>query len=540
MMEVPEKKRPSKKRRLDKVIPTLKAENGSRNGGASAAAADGSEPPTVNATSEVIHVNKYEVPYTQHSTDLEAYVSSKHSPTEQNELLTKVAKSKSNSGLEIACLEAKRDLGKNSLDAQIHIQSNDICPYDEALAIRYRAREIGLESFLQESVAQHRIQLQKLCQAFCIPVPVVPLDPPDSQLLARLRKAIAADMGNRIKLHKYNSVEDAISLTRRAKNIMVITGAGMSTSLNIPDFRSRGGLYPKLRDMGFEDPESVFSRDTFEQDPGPFFSVASMILPPTNGKFTPAHAFLRMLQEKSKLLTLYTQNIDGIDRIAGIRRDKLVQLHGSFETATCISCGHCVKGEEIFPEIRKGKVPNCAECAKERQVRIDQMIAIRAQNGRSVRRKIQRGGVDSTSEPAGIMRPDIVFMGEPPKPYLKRFKRDCAQVDLVIVMGTSLPVEPVNTMPSQIPPKVPQIYIGKNQIYHEKSRKIDFDIQLLGECDVVAEILAKGCGWDLRHDMLPKDTTIEIEPWCGLRHCHLILREKMPTNRKDEESELEG
>ncbi|KAF7503369.1 hypothetical protein GJ744_003933 [Endocarpon pusillum] len=415
---------------------------------------------------------------------------------------------------------------------------NDLCTYEEALAIRYHVREIGLEHFFQNSVLEQRIPLQTLSTVFGVTLPTSPSDIADNSLYKRLRKAITVDISNRIKLHKYNSVKDAIALVQHSKNIMVITGAGISTSLDIPDFRSPGGLYSTLRDMGFEDPESVFSRDTFEQDPRPFFSVAAKILPPTDGRYTPAHAFLRLLQDKGKLLTLYTQNIDGIDLIAGIRRDKLVQLHGSFETATCITCEHRVRGEEIFPQIRKCEVPICTECAKERQLRVDQMIAMRAQNGRSVRRKTQRSSGESTSEPGGIMRPDIVFMGEPPRPYLKRFERDCAQVDLLIVMGTSLPVEPVNTMPNKIPPAVPQIYIGKNEMYLERSKRIDFDIQLLGECDVIAELLARGCGWDLKHEMLSKDTVIKAEPWdSGRRHCHEIRQQKIAAKDVDAKTE---
>lgn len=415
---------------------------------------------------------------------------------------------------------------------------NDLCTYEEALAIRYHVRETGLEHFFQDSVLKQRIPLQTLSTVFGVTLPTSPSDIPDKTLYKRLRKAITVDMGNRIKLPKYNSVKDAVALVQHSKNVMVITGAGISTSLDIPDFRSNDGLYSTLRNMGFEDPESVFSRDTFEQDPRPFFSVAAKILPPTDGRYTPAHAFLRLLQDKGKLLTLYTQNIDGIDLTAGIRRDKLVQLHGSFETATCISCEHRVKGEEIFPQIRKCEVPICTECARERQLRIDQMIAMRAQTGRSVRRKTQRSSRESSSEPAGIMRPDIVFMGEPPRPYLKRFGRDCARVDLLIVMGTSLPVEPVNTMPNKIPPKVPQIYIGKNEMCLERSKRIDFDIQLLGECDVVAELLARECGWDLKHEMLSKDTVIEAEPWgSGRRHCHEIRQQKIAAKDVDAKTE---
>jgi NAD+-dependent protein deacetylase SIR2 len=530
-MDAPSCEPSTKRQRVGEVVPASVTETGLERAHP-AGGADIKESSDVKSSSSPIYLDQYHVLGAVHIPDLETDIPSKN--------CQKLCEESEKSVLRPAKAEAQFEHDPGALDPDRRCAGpragragvSEICTYEQTLRIRYQAREIGLERFFTQTVLQQQVSLERLCAAFNVPPPAVPVDPPDSQLLARLKKAIAVDMRNRIKLQKYNSVDDAITLVRNAKNIMVITGAGISTSLNIPDFRSRGGLYSTLEKMGFKDPEYVFSRDTFEQDPLPFFSVASMILPPTDGRFTPAHAFLRLLQEKGKLLTLYTQNIDGIDLTAGIRREKLVQLHGSFETATCITCGYRVNGEVIFGEIRKGEVPLCAVCAKERQIRNDQMAAIRAQNGRSVRRKIQRSSIASNTEASGIMRPDIVFMGEPPKPYEKRFKRDCALVDLVIVMGTSLPVEPVKTMPNHIPPKVPQIYIGKNQMYPERMKKTDFDIQLLGECDVIVELLAKSCGWDLQHEMLPKGTSIEIEPWCGERHHHLILREKIAMKRE--------
>lgn len=528
-----------KKRKVERAVPTLIAETGVGNVG-SVATAEYDKHPDVNVKSESTSLNPYHISCTEYSADLDIHPP----PNDHKQSL----KHSANPRTSPATASVESYIGPNrtkipvgSQESHIHAERSEklnlVCPYDEALAFRYRAREIGLEAFIEEFIVRNHIPLQKVYAAFGVTSASRADNLRDSASITRLRKAIVIDMGNRIKLHKYNSVNDAVNLVRGAKNIMVITGAGISTSLKIPDFRSRDGLYPKLRQMGFQDPEGVFSRDTFEQDPKPFFSIASMILPPTDGKFTPAHAFLRLLQDKSKLLRLYTQNIDGIDLVAGISRGKLIQLHGSFETATCTSCGHCVKGEEIFPEIRKGEVPGCVKCAEERTIRMDQMAAMRAQHGRSVRRKTQRSGIESVAEPAGIMRPDIVFMGEQPNLNRKRLKRDCANADLVIVMGTSLPVAPVNEMPNLVSSDVPQIYIGKNQMFPERNKRIDFDIQLLGECDVVAELLAKGCGWDLKHELLPKDTYIEVEPWCGLRHCHLILREKMSAKRKDEESD---
>ena len=541
MMDTLPSKRSTKKRKADQVSCNFKTEIGLSKAEI-VVTPDISEKSTTNSMSWCTCSDRYHVPCPRYSPGLEGAVPSEHvtqPPKEPQTPGIEVANAAPDCSVSLTSKDLYTDVDGDHSNAQLQEGVTGVCTYDESLAIRYRARESGLEHFFQESVVQRRVPIQKLCTTFGVFLPAVPSGPPDTALQNRLKKAIAIDIGNRIKLQKYNSATDAVALLRNARKIVVVTGAGISTSLNIPDFRSRGGLYSRLRDMGFAEPESVFSRDTFEQDPRPFFSVASMILPPTDGRFTPAHAFLRLLQDKGKLLTLYTQNVDGIDSAAGIRRDRLVQLHGSFGTATCISCGLSVNGKEIFPQIRNGEVPDCAECAKERQNRVDQLIALRAQNGRSVRRKTQ-SSINTTNEPAGVMRPDIVFMGEPPKPYLKRFKRDCAQVDLVIVMGTSLPVEPVSSMPNHIPPDVPQIYIGNEQMYPDRSKRIDFDIQLLGECDVVAEFLAKACAWDLKHEMLPENTLILAEPWSGQRDCDIIRRASMGMKADGEETKREA
>lgn len=532
----------AKRLKVDPATSLSIAVNGIRNADQSGRA-NTNDPKRPTQTSESVYLDKYQIPCSRYPAGSEIVTQLKYlggsSCAELANPLAKAAKIELPSDTEPTLKGFFTEPDRADSKAQLDGRVKSVCTYDEALAIRYHARELGLEKFFQESVVQHHVPLHALCTAFCVPPPALLLDPPDGALRNRLKKAIAVDMCNRIKLQKYNSVNDAIALVQKAKNIVVITGAGVSTSLGIPDFRSPDGLYSKLADMGFQDPESIFSRDTFEQDPQPFFSVASMILPPTDGRFSPAHAFLRLLQDKGKLLTLYTQNIDGIDLTAGIRRDKLVQLHGSFETATCTICPHRVDGQEIFPQLRKGKIPICAKCATERQIRADQMVSMRAQSTRPLRRKPQRSSVDSITASAGIIRPDIVFMGEPPRPHSKRFKRDCAKVDLMIVMGTSLPVEPVNTMPNRIPPKVPQIYIGKKQMYPASNKRIDFDIQLLGECDVVAKLLAQGCGWDLEHEMLPKDTFIAIKPWFPTRHCHEVRRRTGEAEREVEESDTE-
>lgn len=139
----------------------------------------------------------------------------------------------------------------------------------------------------------------------------------------------------------------------------------ISTSLGIPDFRSKDtGLYSQLEHLGLSDPQEVFDIHIFREDPSIFYSIAKDILP-TEKKFSPTHAFIRLLQDKGKLLTNYTQNIDNIEGNAGVLPENIVQCHGSFAKATCVKCQYKVSGDEIFEDLKKGVVPECVQCRKQ-------------------------------------------------------------------------------------------------------------------------------------------------------------------------------
>jgi len=112
------------------------------------------------------------------------------------------------------------------------------------------------------------------------------------------------------------------------------------------------------------------------------------------------------------------------------------------------------------------------------------------------------------------MKPDITFFGEqlPDKFFNTLNDLDRPAVDLVIVIGTSLTVKPVSMIPDCIRSEVPQIYISREPI-----SDIEFDIQLLGDCDiVVAELChAAGEGWDLKHSMTDATKRADIIPGEG-------------------------
>ena len=225
-------------------------------------------------------------------------------------------------------------------------------------------RLVGEDKFIQETVEAGTITARKLCTAFGIRTPPFLLGEPDDAFLPLLGLGICRELSKRVKLPQYNTIDDAVSLLKKSKHIIVLTGAGISTSLGIPDFRSKDtGLYSQLEHLGLSDPQEVFDISIFREDPSIFYSVAKDILPSTN-KFSPTHAFIRLLQDKGKLLTNFTQNIDNLEGHAGILPEKLIQCHGSFATASCVECNYKVKCDEIYKDLKAGRVARCDRCIR--------------------------------------------------------------------------------------------------------------------------------------------------------------------------------
>ena len=153
----------------------------------------------------------------------------------------------------------------------------------------------------------------------------------------------------------------------------------------------------------------MFDIQIFRDDPSIFYSVAKDILPSTN-RFSPTHAFVRLLQEKGKLLTNFTQNIDNLEGHAGILPEKLIQCHGSFATASCVECRYKVRGDEIYKDLKAGRVARCGRCIRRlTQVRPG-VKRKKSSNGNSHSKRKREDYEDSTDEEnydiavAGVMK----------------------------------------------------------------------------------------------------------------------------------------
>uniref|UniRef100_A0A7S0BJ36 Deacetylase sirtuin-type domain-containing protein n=1 Tax=Rhodosorus marinus TaxID=101924 RepID=A0A7S0BJ36_9RHOD len=259
-----------------------------------------------------------------------------------------------------------------------------------------------------------------------------------------------------VEVQNFSSVVDLI---QKSKKILVLTGAGVSVSCGIPDFRSPGGLYDTVRDrFGLEEPQALFDINFFKFNPNPFFTLAKDIFP--GGNVTPslAHRFVRKIEMNGQLLRNYTQNIDGLEKMSGI--EKVIHCHGSFATATCRRCQNQVPGESIREEVLAETIPVCTVCRD---------------------RPVEQG------EEKPILKPDIVFFGEKlVNAFFDNVNADIENADLMIVMGTSLKVAPVARLPSLLDTKVPRILINRELVGSSSQR---FDVELLGNCDDVVKVL---------------------------------------------------
>lgn len=335
--------------------------------------------------------------------------------------------------------------------------------------------------------------------------------------------AIVRAFRKRQKLTQYNTLEDAANLLRKSEKIMVITGAGISTSLGIPDFRSKGtGFYDKVRNLGYESGEEVFDIENFDANPSIFYSLAGDILPDQQ-TFSPTHGFLRLLQDEGRLQTNYTQNIDNLEGLAGIEKERLIQCHGSFATASCRKCRHQVPGKDIFDDIRAKRVARCKRCVPtvaKRPIKKPKAFKLKKNDWEDSSDDDQAYDIPE----AGVMKPDITFFGEQlPDTFFQRFtEHDAKNVDLVVVIGTSLKVAPVSEMPNYLPHDVPHIFISREPIEH-----VNFDIQLLGDCDHVVFELCRKAGWNLKHPMIPPDFRAKVRPVEG-SDCMWTVKPRRP------------
>ena len=239
-----------------------------------------------------------------------------------------------------------------------------------------RANDGGIQQILEQLQNQYKRPL--------------PPPPPQTQTQKEtIKKQMSAVLDNDTTMAKVASQ----IRNNKINKILILTGAGTSVSAGIPDFRTPGtGLYDNLAKYSLPAPEAVFDIDFYRENPQPFIQVSerasgpaiinnvvtqlarlvtekcettnplpnllllscfvknahislrsaqlSKELWPQEGHFkpTPTHCFIKLLDEKEVLMRNYTQNIDGLEVIAGVDEECVVECHGHYRSARCADC----------------------------------------------------------------------------------------------------------------------------------------------------------------------------------------------------------
>ncbi|TFG02348.1 MAG: NAD-dependent deacylase [Promethearchaeota archaeon] len=201
-------------------------------------------------------------------------------------------------------------------------------------------------------------------------------------------------------------IEQFAELIIESQNIVVLTGAGMSTESGIPDFRSPGtGLWTKVN------PDEFASIHSYVADTRKNLKfMLELGITIFKAKPNKGHKALTRLQKLGKLNGVLTQNIDGLHQKA--RTNNVVELHGTVNEAICMRCGKTYPITTMINQVLKSQYsPSCEACN-------------------------------------GLLKPNAIFFGEPlESETLTKADAMIEECDLLIVLGSSLLVYPVAFYP---------------------------------------------------------------------------------------------
>lgn len=195
-------------------------------------------------------------------------------------------------------------------------------------------------------------------------------------------------------------------LIERFQRIVVLTGAGISTESGIPDFRSPGGLWSRMRPITYQD--FVASEEARLEEWRRRFRM--------NERFATAepnegHRGLVRLMDEGRLLGVITQNIDGLHQRAGLASESVIEIHGNSTRAHCLDCRTPMPLQDVRATIEATRGSPRCQCG-------------------------------------GLVKAAIVSFGERiPEEAMERATILAKSADLFLVVGSSLLVQPAASLP---------------------------------------------------------------------------------------------
>jgi NAD-dependent deacetylase len=195
-------------------------------------------------------------------------------------------------------------------------------------------------------------------------------------------------------------LDKAARIVRKAKSVVALTGAGISVESGVPAFRGTQGLWEKY------DPMEFAHIDALRAHPEKVWRMLRELQTIVEGaRPNPAHLSLAEMEKMGHLRAIITQNIDHLHQDAGSRY--VIEFHGSGHQMVCMSCGERLPRHQVD----LGRLPPRCLCG-------------------------------------GVMKPDVVFFGEPiPWRALIQAQEESKHCNVMVVVGTSAVVAPACDMP---------------------------------------------------------------------------------------------
>ena len=227
--------------------------------------------------------------------------------------------------------------------------------------------------------------------------------------------------------------KDFLRFVTSATRVVVLTGAGVSQESGLRTFRdAQVGLWSQYK------PEDLASPEAFTRDPKLVWDWYAWRREAIKGvRPNPGHYALVEMEKLVPEFTLITQNVDGLHRFAGSQN--VLELHGNIQKVRCSQCGLFTETWVDDPD----SVPTCSSCG-------------------------------------GLLRPDVVWFGEPlPRGELEAAVKASRACQVFFSIGTSGVVQPaaslahaarnngsvvveINAEPTPLTPKVDFAFHGKS------------------------------------------------------------------------------
>jgi NAD-dependent deacetylase len=203
-----------------------------------------------------------------------------------------------------------------------------------------------------------------------------------------------------------DAADQLADLISRAGRIAVFTGAGISTESGIPDFRSPGGVWSKMKPIMFQD--FVASREARREA---WTRVFNRTAGWTGAAPNAGHHAIAKLVEIGKVSSVITQNVDNLHQDSGVPETQVIELHGNASYAKCLKCGKRYELEALRPRWEADEDITCVFCT-------------------------------------GLVKTATISFGQAmPEAEMERATEEASLCDLMVALGSSLVVYPAAGIP---------------------------------------------------------------------------------------------